>query len=153
VARLERITMLAATNTRADTVSSPLSGFSERMRNDMHGGYFITSKAIEQRNFPLPTSLFHGVPGIMVRRVPATPISPPGYRLFGLQKGACQAEVYIDGVHVVPDPGVGVDVDGLIISSTSIAGIEVYPSINRAPPQYQRANGNCAVVLIWTKTR
>ena len=38
-----------------------------------------------------------------------------------------------------------------LVSPGSIAGIELYTSAGRVPPEYQRLIGNCGVILIWTK--
>jgi hypothetical protein len=34
---------------------------------------------------------------------------------------------------------------------THIAGVEIYTSPLRAPPEYQSLSGTCGVVLLWTK--
>jgi hypothetical protein len=163
-ARLQRVTVLAPTNINADSARMTLTGFDERMREKSHGGYFITAKEIEKRGYVRTTSLFDGVPGVKVLRVG----DGTRYSIFGhggkvmMRRGSgsdCEAVVYLDGIRIMPGipagkgtmmlPGVDVDA---IVNSSSIAGIEVYPSANRAPPQYQILNGTCAVVLIWTKT-
>jgi len=38
-----------------------------------------------------------------------------------------------------------------LISTNTVAAIEVYPTAVNAPPRYQTLNGNCGVILIWTK--
>ena len=162
-----------------ENVASSLSGFDARMREKYHGGYFVTARDIEQRNPTRTTQLFEGVPGIQVKRVGQN--NATRYSIFGMARtirdassmGVCEATVYLDGVRVmaggnlVLDPQgrplktkdgrdllePGVPIDDVVGSPSNIIGIEVYPSANRAPEKYQQLNGNCAVVLIWTRTR
>ena len=37
------------------------------------------------------------------------------------------------------------------IQGSHLAAMEIYPRAVNAPPAYQPLNGNCGVVLIWTK--
>lgn len=66
-------------------------------------------------------------------------------------------EVYIDGMRLI---NLGMTKKNLpthhmflddIVTLTSVAGIEVYPSAVNAPPKYQSLNGMCGLVLLRTK--
>jgi hypothetical protein len=60
--------------------------------------------------------------------------------------------VYLDRVRIVGTVGGRPDdfVNEMVVPS-SVAAMEVYPRGTGAPPEFQPMNGNCGVVLIWTK--
>jgi hypothetical protein len=69
-------------------------------------------------------------------------------------------EIYVDGVRFYttkwpPDPRFDSDHGDQYINdqipTSTIAAIEVYPRAVGAPPKYQSLNGNCGVILIWTR--
>jgi hypothetical protein len=67
-------------------------------------------------------------------------------------------EIYLDGARFYtsrwpPDPRSRYHYQYVNdeISITTVAAIEVYPKAVGAPPRYQSLNGNCGVILIWTK--
>jgi hypothetical protein len=156
-----------------------LRAFEDRMHGrdrGARGGYFITAADIEQRNPTLVTSMFTSIPGIHVLRVAGT----RNFSVFGMSRGMagpltkasvngedryCDATVFLDGIRVMSGGDVvsfnsrssqtayarGVPIDQLVLPS-NIAGIEVYPSPNTAPTEYQVVNNGCAIVLIWTKS-
>lgn len=131
-------------------------GFYARMADRQLGinsGEFITPEEIEQRNPSRPTQLLESHHGVLVRRVGRcfvlvqcwVPRGPDG----------CYATIYLDGVrlNLLSDATMysrPVFLDDLINPST-IAGIEIYARGVRAPPRYQSLNGNCAIILIWTR--
>jgi Carboxypeptidase regulatory-like domain len=128
--------------------SARLQGFEERLNSRRHattGGFFITAEDIERRKPDLTTSLFTEIPAMRVVRIGMTE-----YGVFGISRDSrggtpCPATIFLDGQRLTD-----VSVNS-IIQPLDIAGIEVYPSANAAPTQYQSLNGGCAVVLIWTK--
>ena len=63
-----------------------------------------------------------------------------------LGRDDCGPEVYLDGL-LLPDGSTELDRWG---RPSDVAGIEVYADPMRAPPQY--SHGQCATVLVWTKT-
>jgi hypothetical protein len=143
-------------------------GFYSRMADREKGistGHFITAEEIEIRNFPTKiTSLFEGIPSVRVHTGDRGLRTPMG-------TGGCIMTTYLDGARLVAyqqqrlseptgfyvggasrpreQPG-NTGLDGLI-NTGSVAGIEVYPRANQAPPQFQSLNGNCGVIVIWTR--
>jgi hypothetical protein len=134
------------------TVNSlELNGFYRRLREKTRGantGHFITPEDIERRPVSRVTQLVEGLPGIQVAL-----ISPKSYAMFGTNR--CPMEVYLDGGRLTDLRGTGgsvrtpTEIDHLI-STTAVAGIEVYTRAN-VPEQYRALNAMCGVVLIWTK--
>ena len=134
------------------------AGYEERLKNRLHTttqAFFITAENIERRHATTTTALFTEVPNMRVlsvgRRGPGADVFIRGgfNALFGItpRPGVlCNPAVFIDGVRAPPD----MSIDDLIQPGET-KGIEAYPSANAAPPQYQRLNGGCAVVLIWQK--
>lgn len=143
-------------------------GFYRRMTDREKGvnsGHFITAEEIEKRGFPPQfTTLLEAIPSVRVR-------DDRGLRI-PLGTGGCIMTTYLDGTRLVAyrlqrlseatglytrgrgppaeqQPADG-GLDGLIRSG-SVAGIEVYPRATQAPAEYQSLNGNCGVILIWTR--
>ncbi len=145
------------------------AGFYRRMTDREKGvnsGHFITAEDIEKRNVPFHfTAMLEGIPSVRIH------IDNHGLRTpLGMQDGGCVMTTYLDGMRLVAytqqrlstptgfydrpklgteRPGVG-GLDGLI-QTGSVAAIEVYSRAGQAPPEYQSLNGNCGVILIWTK--
>jgi hypothetical protein len=143
-----------------------LHGFYERMRDVENGighGYFITPEDIERRQgASLATDLLQGIPAVRLLRR-ATLRVPMG-------TDGCGMTVYLDGIRLneIKKMGSGMlpswvafgkgsegtggtaDLDYLTAPG-DIAGIEVYPRAVGAPPKFQSLNGNCGVILVWTK--
>lgn len=133
-----------------------LRGFYGRLRDREKGinsGQFVTVEEVEQRNPFRLTQMLDGRSGIRVSRVTrgcygssSTCWAPQGLN-------GCWMTVYLDGRRLndirtaVNTPAM---VDDLVLPS-HIAGIEIYTSPVRAPPEYQSLNGTCGVVLIWSK--
>jgi hypothetical protein len=64
--------------------------------------------------------------------------------------------VYLDRVRIVGRVGtsLGRSTDDFVnemVVPSSVAAMEVYPRGTGAPPEFQPMNGNCGVVLIWTR--
>jgi hypothetical protein len=128
--------------------SARLAGFEQRLRDRGHAttdGYFVTRADIERRKPDLTTSLLTAIPGMRVLRIGLS-----DYGVFGISRDSrggapCPATIYLDGQRM---PDMAIDA---VVQPLDIAGIEVYPSANAAPAQYQNLNGGCAVVLIWRR--
>jgi hypothetical protein len=131
-------------------------GFYARMAERQEGinsGEFISPEEIEQRNASRPTQLLESRHGVLVRRVGTCNILVQCWVPRG--PDGCYATVYLDGIRLnrLGDAtmyATPVYLDDLINPST-IAGIEIYARGVEAPPQYQFLNGNCAIILIWTR--
>ena len=101
------------------------------------------------------------------------PIGTTSHGLVSIDRagGYCGTHIFLDGIRLEGLQSTGapnmrarprggtppqaskaelVNLDDLLLPS-AIAGIEYYPSGSSAPQQYRPINGNCGVVLIWTK--
>lgn len=161
-----RVVMAMATRTlSAITVaversqSLAIRGFYERMNDVGRGinhGFFITPEEIAQRSGARVTDFMGGHPALRVRLVTTGLFGGgrKGWQIQGLD--GCAMQIYIDGVRFYNlSDGTSLDDNHIfindLVSSTTIAGIEVYPRSVTAPPKYQSLNGRCGVILIWTK--
>jgi hypothetical protein len=59
--------------------------------------------------------------------------------------------VYMDRIRIVGTLSGKDERVNELLAPTHVAGIEIYPHAVSAPPEFQSLNGNCGVVLIWTK--
>jgi hypothetical protein len=161
---LER-TMVAAQRT---VRSLELRGFYQRLADREKGinaGQFITAEEIEQRNPTRVTQMFEGRTGIRnIRYKPPFGSGPgvvehckgPTALMCWAPHGAsrCPMAVYMDGIRVptvdVTDPNAPTLIDEIALPS-HVAGVEIYTTAGKAPPEFQRLNGLCGVVLIWSK--
>jgi hypothetical protein len=154
---------------RAAFVSLDLNGFYRRMRDHEKGinhGYFITPEDLELRKPNVITQMVEGLPGVYLRNrsarggsmIVGSPCSeltpscvPVGGGLY-----RCVMTVYLDGIRVVGRLAISpADIEKELVNElalpNTVAGMEVYPRGLGAPPAFQPMNGNCGVVLIWTK--
>jgi hypothetical protein len=130
-------------------------GFYGRMKDAERGinhGYFITPEDIERRKPNWITQMMEGFPTVRVcgkisKTCPAG--DPRGEFILG--SNACLMTVYLDNIRIVGGLNGQVSAVNELALPTSVAAVEVYPRAVNAPPQYQPLNGNCGVVLIWTK--
>jgi hypothetical protein len=60
----------------------------------------------------------------------------------------CPPSYFIDGVYFPLPP---LQTPSLPLVPEEVLGIEVYSNLSGAPPQYQRLDSSCGVILIWTK--
>ena len=129
-----------------------LSGFRSRMSDAEKGiirGHFITEEAIEKRRGTAVTNLLEGLSGV---RVSKHPNSGDFRKRVVYGANMCRMTVYLDEIRILPKlDGKTSDELNELVSSTDLAGIEVYPSMGGAPAKYQALNGTCGVVLLWSK--
>ena len=150
---------LSVVNVEASRIQSlAFRGFYERMAEVEKGighGYFITPEDMAARPSAKVTHFMGSIPAIRVHRIKeATRNGQYGMQIQGLD--GCRMTVYVDGIRFYsfdPErlimPGEGFIDD--LVSTNTIAGIEVYPRAVGAPPKYQSLNGTCGVVLIWSR--
>ena len=119
-------------------------GFLERKRNGA-GGYFLGPDQLERRNVQRFTDVLRTAPGIRVSEqngqatVTATRSS---------QGGGCVL-MWVDGSQWQQiDAG---DLD-TFVRPEEVAAVEVYSGVS-VPAQFATPGSNCAVVVVWTKTR
>jgi hypothetical protein len=132
-------------------------------------GTFITQEDIERRHSPPLSSMLRGIPSVKIHVAPGGVAIP-----MSTLSGGCVMATYVDGVRFQThssqslamattkiNPGylapgamapsrVELGLDQFIQSNT-VAGIEVYPRPLQVPGEYQLLNGDCGVILIWTK--
>ena len=156
-ASLERV------DVTAKTAASGIAEFEQRFRERTRGtnsGYFVTAADIEQRRPSRLSHLLGGFPSIDCKR-PNT----DGRCLLvstkmvvddrGKNWEPCPITLYLDGTRLNPLTSAKrddrfVELDGLI-GPESVAGLEYYPSGNRAPSKYQPLRGTCGVLLLWSR--
>jgi hypothetical protein len=125
-------------------------GFEQR-RNTAQG-HFLDTTAIKSSGAVQFEEVFRMVPG--VRLVP----NGSSY-LVELQRGQgqifnpalanyCPPLYYVDGVYFPLPP---IETPSLPVVPQEVLAIEVYSNLFSAPPQYQRMDSGCGVILIWTK--
>ena len=134
-----------------------LRGFYRRLQDREKGinaGQFITLEEIEQRSPFRITQMLDGRPGIKTARIERGCTASNRNLCWAPQgAGGCWMTVYLDGRRLNPirsGSNVAAVVDEITLP-THVAGIEIYTSPLRAPPEYQSLNGTCGVVLIWSK--
>jgi hypothetical protein len=116
-------------------------GFTQRQKSGL--GRYLTEDQIAEKLPTVMTDIFTTVPGLMVDYSTGQP-QLKGSRGAG---GSCLTYV-IDGV---PTPMQGDFND--YMHPDEVAAVEVYQS-SEAPAQFQASGqSDCAVVVIWTKTR
>lgn len=156
--------------------SLDVNGFYRRMADREKGilnGHFITEEEVDRRKPHRITQMLEGLPSVRVMRYNTSNatqragIDPMVERTSCLSGhdpvcnvpvgvGNCPMTVYVDGRRinalnrVHPDRAYAFNVDGYALP-TAVAGIEVYTSATRLPPEYQPLNGRCGAILIWTK--
>lgn len=116
-----------------------LTGFLHRRKVGL--GHFLTRADIEKRHPFQFTDLFRMMPGFRV-----VPGSDYGYRIVSTRGGfggACQPEIYLDGIKLYYTG----DLD-FFVTPRDIAGLEAYAGPSTAPLQY--SSGLCGSILIWT---
>lgn len=125
-------------------------GFERRRSTAM--GHFLDTTEIRRAGAVQFEEVFRMVPGVQLR--------PNGSSyLVELQRGQgqitnpqfanyCPPSYYIDGVYFPLPP---VETPSVPVAPEEILAIEVYSNLFSAPPQYQRLNSGCGVILVWTK--
>ena len=122
----------------------------ERRRNAAQG-HFLDTTDIRNAGAVQFEQVFRMVPG--VRLLP----NGSSY-LVELQRGQglpnpalanyCPPSYFIDGVYFPLPP---IKTPSLPVVPEEVLAIEVYSNIFSAPPQYQRLDSSCGVILVWTK--
>ena len=159
-ARLEQVRVEAEQRVRSLTIRGVYER-QEELEKGINHGFMITPEEIDQRKGARVTDFLLGHPAIKVAMVkPPRPYDQNSRS--GLQpqgSGGCRMEIYIDGIRFYtrgPREPVRLGLTGDLyvndqIPTNTIAAIEVYPRAVGAPPKYQSLNGDCGVILIWTK--
>lgn len=125
-------------------------GFEQRRKNST--GHFLDTTDIHRSGATRFEEIFRMVPGIRVRP------NGTGYMVeVGRGEGQilnpsaanyCPPAYFVDGVYFPLPP---LQTATVPIVPAEVLAIEVYSNLISAPPQYQRRQSNCGVILVWTK--
>jgi hypothetical protein len=133
-----RIATLAAVDVVAPTDKS---GFYKRRARGL--GFFLDGATVEQRGAFSISQALSTVPTL--RQNGFDPRNPTRPLISG--RSNCRPTAYMDG-QLIADGMSGIDD---LLTVRRVGGIEVYGNPGEAPPQF-RGNGNCAVILVWTRS-
>ena len=159
------------------TVRSPfvrldLGGFYKRMAASQNGAvvaYFMTPEDLALRKPSNVTDAIEHFPNMRAAPIDDGKIDPVdgmahadgvmSRRKFRIEdRNGCPFTVYVDRVRVTPHISSAKVVDeeiNSLLNVASVAGIEVYPRLAGAPPEFPPVNAvsatSCGVVVIWTK--
>jgi hypothetical protein len=127
-----------------------LVGFEQRRRNST--GHFLDTTDVQRSGATRFEEIFRMVPGIKVRP------NGTGYMVeVGRGEGQilnpsaanyCPPAYFVDGVYFPLPP---LQTATMPIIPAEVLAIEVYSNLISAPPQYQRRQSTCGVILVWTK--
>jgi hypothetical protein len=147
----------AIVEARQSVRSLELHGFYKRLHEREKGisaGQFITAEEIERRNPNRITQMLEGRSGVRVKRVCPWGLSANDPRCWApAGPNGCFMTVYLDGkrlTSLLGRPGDATAVDEVVMPS-HVAGIEIYTTAGKVPPEYQLLNGMCGVILLWSK--
>ncbi len=162
-------------------LSLELHGFYERMAEQEKwggSGQFVTPEEIEFRKSPRTTQLLDGRHGVALKGVGSCNVQVQCFVPLGTNN--CIMQIYLNGQRLMPTGGARATATGGMVATafralsgqaavagglgpgnvvflddfvhpSELAGIEIYQRAVQAPPQYQMLNGNCGVILVWTK--
>jgi hypothetical protein len=133
---------------RSTPAAGRLAGFRQRMNDPSRvGGYFITEEDIARRPMSEPSELVLQAPGVGLARMRGG--LDRGMIVLEAAASQCVARLFLDGVRVQQTADHTIDD---LLTTKSLAGVEVYPRALTAPIQYQDATPPlCGVVLFWSR--
>ncbi len=119
-------------------------GFESRRKTSQ--GHFLDTADVKRSGAIRFEDIFRMVPGARIRPVGM------GY-VVELQRdpsnsSTCPPAYFVDGVYFPLPP---LQTATVPIIPSEILAIEVYSNLSSAPAQYQRREGVCGVILVWTK--
>jgi hypothetical protein len=115
-------------------------------------GHFLDTADVRRTGATHFEEIFRMVPGVVLR--------PNGSgSMVELQRGQgqilnpalanyCPPSYFIDGVYYPLPP---IQTPSIPLVASEVLAIEVYSNLFSAPPQYQRRDSGCGVILVWTK--
>jgi hypothetical protein len=125
-------------------------GFTQRRRTAL--GHFLDTADVNRTGAMRFEEVFRMVPGVSLR--------PNGSSLLvELKRGEgqivnprlanyCPPAYFIDGMYFPLPP---VQTPSVPLVPQEVLAIEIYSNMFSAPPQYQRRDSGCGVILVWTK--
>lgn len=125
-------------------------GYMQRRKTSM--GHFLDTADVRRSGAARFEEVFRLVPGVQLRP------NGTGF-LVELTRGQgqilnpalanyCPPAYFIDGVYYPLPP---IQTPSVPVVPTEILAIEVYSNMISAPPQYQRRDAACGIILVWTK--
>ena len=124
-----------------------LSGF--YWRREREQGRFITEEDIDKMVAQRVTDVFQRVPGINYFPPSRGNVGSVGRIEFS--RARCSPPtVYLDGLLFVDASYKNVN-DLLNVYVTNVAAMEFYNGPSEIPPEFNRTNSACGVIVIWTK--
>lgn len=148
---LQKTPVPLATVTSHDTLRYFSPGLQAFMaRSKLHqGGQFITEDELRKHDNQKLSSMIRRLSGVTIqcprtgaRRNECWAIS--NHLLASRGQSSCPLQVYLDGTWTLDN-----DLEKLAVSD--FAGIELYAGGASVPPQYNKTNNICGVLLLWTR--
>jgi hypothetical protein len=131
-------------------ISPGLKDFEDRRR--LGGGHFISEAEMRKQDNRKMTNVIRDLAGVQMfcprsgpRKFECFAVSGRGHK-NAVQGGACEINLYIDGVAVS-------DNDLEKLSVNEFAALEFYSGGATIPVQYNRTESSCGVILLWTRER
>ena len=119
---------------------SRLQGFYDR--RDRLTGHFFTSADIERLGARVVTDLLRTLPAVWIGR------RGREANAITFRGASCPPMVFLDGA-----PAAAGYLDPDLVSTRSLAAVEVYTSSSRVPPEFVAAQGKsgCGAIALWTR--
>ncbi len=150
-ARTDTVARAAKAAADTDFQSADMQQF--EARRERGAGYFLTGAQIRRdRNRLLGDIITTHIPGLRVQYgshlnsqylVSLRGEGPNALASNGGGASLCYVQVFVDGSFII-------DGDISWISPDNVAGLEFYDA-TRVPPAYRRPDGECGVLLVWSR--
>lgn len=114
-------------------------GFFDRQRNS--GGFFFNRSDIERSHSLTTADLLARVPGVQIARSFG---SSRASMNRNATRSSCPVQYFVDGIPVY---AFGLEEMRL----EDLEGVEVYRGASQIPPEFNRHNAMCGVVVFWTR--
>ncbi len=127
----------------------PLGSVRERFetRRRMGRGDFILPEVFDERRYEPLSQVIARHSGL--QRLCSLSVCRLISRRASVRAGSCRIQFYIDGVFfALPEPNDHID---LFVPTNDVRMAEVYLGPSQIPAEYNRHDGVCGVVLIWTR--
>jgi hypothetical protein len=125
-------------------------GFMERRQRSQ--GHFLDTADVKRSGATRFEEVFRMVPGVQLRpngsSLLVELVRGQGQLLNRALANYCPPAYFIDGVFYPLPP---IQTPSVPIVPAEILAIEVYSDMISAPPQYQRRDAACGIILVWTK--
>ncbi|HEU4988673.1 MAG: hypothetical protein KGL93_02465 [Gemmatimonadota bacterium] len=122
-------------------------------RRKLGGGWYLTRRDLHRdRDHSLGDIITMHFPGLRtvygehlgMQFLVSTRGEGPNALVSNTGPSLCYVQVFVDGAFII-------DSDISWINPDNVAGVEYY-DVTRTPPAYRRSNGECGVLLVWSRT-